>query len=119
MARQVQIAAQLSLHMRRYYIYTFLRPVSSEPLQQSSQLDQIFNAEERPTRRDLHERIGACDVGVTSQDRMHLAFRIEEVHAIFSPVVTMIDQLEFLVEQWMESVGYSEMFPRTSTMRCS
>ena len=50
---------------------------------------------------------------------MHLAFRIQEVHAIFSPVVTMIDQLEFLVEQWMESVGYSEMFPRTSTMRCS
>ena len=41
-----------------------------------------------------------------------------KVHPILAPVVTVFQQLKLAPEQWMEGMGYVEMFLRTTLMRC-
>ena len=92
------VPAQLYLHKRRYYLYTLLRPASSETLQQLRQLYQILSAKKRSARRDLHKWIDAYRIGAARWNRLHLSFRIEEIHAILAPVVAVLDQFKLLPE---------------------
>src|SRR5439155_20309396 len=96
-----------------------LLPTSSKTLQQLRQFHQILSAKQRSARRDLYKRIDACRIGAARWNRLQLSFRVEEIHAILAPVVTVLDQFELLTESWMERMGYSEILLRTVIMRCS
>lgn len=111
-------AAQLSLHIRRYYLYT-ARPVSTQSRQQIRQSDQILIAKEGAPGGDLYERIDASDIRAVRHNRLQLALGATEEHAILAPGFLIFDQFEFATEQWMEGMRYPEMFRRTALMRCN
>ena len=67
-----------------------------EPLQQFRQLYQILSAKKRSAGRNLHKRIDACRIGAARRYRLHLSFRVVEIHAIFAPVVAVLDKFELL-----------------------
>jgi hypothetical protein len=96
-----------------------LRRSSSESLQQVCQSHQVFVAKEGSSRRKLDERIGSSDIRTARQNRTQLAFGLVEVHAILAPVVTVFQQLKLALEQWMERMGYMDMFLRTGFLQCN
>ena len=112
-------AAQFSLHVRRYYIYTPALPCSSKSLQQIRQSDQIFVTKEGSPGGDLYERVDASDIRTTRHNRLQVALGVTEEHAILTPGFVIFDQLEFTTEQGMEGMCYPKMFAYTALMRCS
>ena len=71
---------------------------SSETLQQLHQLHQLLNTKKTSACRDLDKRINAGRISAARWNRLHLSFRVEEIHAILAPVVAVLDQFKLLPE---------------------
>ena len=87
-------------------------------LQQIRQCDEILVAKTGTSSTDRYERIDSSGIRAIRQDRLQTTFGVVEVHAILAPVVSVLDEVEFLPGQWMEGVGYAETFVRTVLIRC-
>jgi hypothetical protein len=104
--------------MRRYLLYSLAGRSSSEFLQQVRQSDQIFVSKEASSSRNLNEGIHSSDISAARQNRTQLPLGVVKVHPILAPVVAVFQQLKLALEQWMEGMGYAEMFLGTALMWC-
>jgi hypothetical protein len=91
-------AAQFSLHNAALLSLHSRIPPSAESLQQIRQSDQVLVAKEGSPGGDLYERVDASDIRTARHDRLQVALRVTEKHAILTPGLVIFDQLELATE---------------------
>jgi hypothetical protein len=90
-----------------------------EARDEPGQLEQVLDAEGRPTRRDHNERIRRLDRGPVSRERGESALIVMEVDARFAPVLAIRHQSELAAAQRMKRVRDPEGLARTVPIGCS
>ena len=104
--------------MRRYYLYTTAPPSSSNSLQQIRQPNQVLVTKEGSPGGDLYERIDPSYIRTTRHKGLQVTFIVTEKHAILTPRLVIIDQLELATGQGMKGMRHPKMFGRSALMRC-
>jgi hypothetical protein len=105
--------------LRRNFLYGPLVVVSSKLLHQFDQLDQVLVAKEASAASHRHKRILHRHRGPARWKRAQPSLGIVEVDPVFTPVVTIRNQLELPTNQRMVWVDDLKDGIGMVVMRCS
>jgi hypothetical protein len=105
----------LNLHIRHNLPYTYSvryflhRAFSSfDFLDQKPELKQIVDTKQRAACTDDYQWLVGYCAGPACRHRTQVACLIQVKDPVLSPALAKLQQFEFLLEQWMEWMGYTE-----------
>ena len=80
---------------------------------------ELCHAQPTAARRDRHEGIHGDRVRPRRGQRVEAALRVGEPDAVLAPILTVGDQLEIVLMEWMIRMGDPEASRRNVAMRRS